>query len=129
MDGPYYLEVHTSKDGFATGWSYPNPGAHFPQITTPFVLNCPNNYVEDLSGLGELAAGQTLSVRFYASMANYTFIPAGLWNKSSDNYNLTVNFTPVPEPSTYLAGLGALGIMGMLSRRHRLGGRVPQLLY
>lgn len=32
---------------------------------------------------------------------------------------VTYNYTPVPEPSTYLAGLGAFGILGVFGLRNR----------
>ena len=51
------------------------------------------------------------------SVGTWTSLGNG-WDKASD-VNVQVFGTPVPEPSTYLAGLSALGMLGLFSWRNR----------
>jgi hypothetical protein len=109
MDGPHYLDVLASKDGFATSINIHsrNLAVQWPD------LFCPNNFVDDLTSIGTINTGETVAIRFYAYREDYSSIPAGLWNRNAGNYNLMVDFT-VPEPAT----LSLLALGGMiLSRR------------
>ena len=124
MDGPHCLYVEASTDGFANSWT--NVALHGVwywndmKTTTPYDY-CPNNMVDDLSCIGTLAPGETVGIRFYAVWQDYGSIPAGFWNKSSNNYNLTVDFTPIPEPATYsLLLLGVAALLGTRRLRRRL---------
>jgi hypothetical protein len=111
MDGPHWLWVRASKDNFQTAGQVIRDASM--TITTPFITDSPNDYVDNLSSFGQLAAGETLTIRFYAMYADYQSIPAGFWNKSANDYNLTLtmNTAAVPEPaSMLLLGSGLAGI-------------------
>lgn len=92
--GPYTLHVWASKDGFATAQKISTARL---MITKPW-LNTTNNFVYDISTLGPLAAGETLTIRFLAShdgaYDEAHSAPSGFMNKYPDNYNPTVEVEP-----------------------------------
>jgi hypothetical protein len=98
MGGPRGVIVEASRDGFLSQRTGIREGGWNLQQTTPFVLNCPNDFVDDLSSLGSLSAGQTMSFRFYAVKTDYGSIPGGFWNKSPNDYNPTLEFTNAGGP-------------------------------
>ncbi|WP_164976269.1 beta strand repeat-containing protein [Oleiharenicola lentus] len=51
------------------------------------------------------------------------FHGGGFFNLSQSGNNLLLNFTPVPEPSTYALMLGGLALAGLQWRRRRAAGR------
>lgn len=48
-----------------------------------------------------------------------TVIPIGNLNPLTRTYSLAADITAVPEPSTYIAGLSALGMLGLFGWRNR----------
>lgn len=120
MGGPHFIWVKASRDGFA---SDETDVRYFRQgelaLTLPYITDSPNDFVDDLNGLGNLNAGQTMTFRFYIGWADYGQIPGGFWNKSVNDYNPTIEFVAVPEPSSLFAVLTGIGGLGGLIRRRR----------
>jgi hypothetical protein len=119
MGGPHCLVVYASRNNFATNTLIRNAGWRLYQ-TLPYITDCPNDFVDDLSGLGVLGSGQTMSFRFEIGDADYGQIAAGFWNKSVNDFNPTLELVAVPEPSSLLALLtGAAGLCGFAFRRRK----------
>lgn len=101
--GPNYLDVCASTDNWATY-----------QLIDEFRIynshpdSDGSNYcIDDLSSLGVLSAGETVSIRFVGCGAGGD--AAGFVHEFPDQQNLMINVTPTPEPATiFLLTLGGL---------------------
>lgn len=107
------MYVWASTNGFTNGMLV---AAHDLANTKPWA-DTPNNFTDDLSAVGEMTAGQTLSIRFLAtydgpwSRPNYA--PGGFMNKYADNYDVVLEIrqelTPpsiTQQPVSQVVGLG-----------------------
>ena len=117
--GPRGVIVRASKDGFVNNISnIRNEGWNLFQ-TTPFTLNCPNDFTENISDIGDLVSGETISFRFYAVYTDYGDVPGGFWNKSSGDYNLTLGGS-IPEPGAIGCLLGAFALLTVVAKRRQI---------
>jgi hypothetical protein len=107
--GPYVLETWASTDNFTTATKVQRHGL---VITKPW-LNTTNIFTDDLSILGLVDEGQTLSIRFVTIPAHDgPEAPAGFMKKYSNNTDVIFTANTVPEPSIIM--LLSLGLAGFL---------------
>jgi hypothetical protein len=108
--GPQNLDVWASRDNWATSQEISHRGIANSYPDSPYSTHC----IDDLSSLGILNAGETVSVRFIGYYGSWA---AGFVHEYADQQDLFVNIVPVPEPSTL--GLLAVGADALLIRRRR----------
>jgi len=100
MGGPRSAFVQASRDGFVTDVTQYWSGGGWNMVqTSPYITDSPNDFVYDISGLGTLGVGQTMTFRFYFANTDYGHISGGFWNKSPNDYNPTVEFSAAPTPA------------------------------
>jgi hypothetical protein len=101
MGGPRAVFFGASRDGFVANVTeyWVNPMWNMQQ-TSPYITDSPNDFVYDVSGLGLLQTGQTMSFRFYFTCSDYGHIAGGFWNKSPNDYNPTLVFGSGAVPVT-----------------------------
>lgn len=95
MGGPRGIIVKASRDGFAANEQTLRLGGWNVAQTSPYIGDSPNDFVDALSSLGQLAKGETMTFRFYMVYTDYGSIPGGLWNKSANDHNPTLSFSGV----------------------------------
>lgn len=119
--GPTHFDVWASTDGFATATQV---GGHVAYGDYWYVYpwaDANRTFTENLSSLGTVNPGQTLSVRFvgWGEAPSNAGTPAGFSNRFADESNVILTYTAVPEPS----GLGMILLFGtwllLLERRKR----------
>ena len=110
-DGQLYQVTFQAKNYSA---SYPGTLYSGPAIS----LQASGASREDYSSISE--AGQDYTYLFMAKGPSTTLSFMELANTDNNaSWIDNVRVTAVPEPSTYLAGLSALGILGWFGRRNR----------
>lgn len=136
--GSYDFEVQNALGGPGTGWDYVQVGGTLTFTATPtlpFTLNLISLNNSGASGNTANFSGANAYSWTIASATSFVgFNPAaftidtsaftsslngGLFSLSTSGGNLQLNFTPVPEPSTWVLLLAGLGIVGYRKFRRR----------
>jgi hypothetical protein len=113
-------DVQYSLDGFATtGVDLGGFTGVTPQSGTNNYLGNPeSNNLSSVLALQNIAAGQTVTFRFYG-YNGAGFTDQGFGRASPNDLNLSGTLSAVPEPSTWAMMLGGLGILVWFQRRAR----------
>ena len=113
--GPTQFDVWASVDGFQTEtliadhYAYGDYNYLLPWADDPYTFH------DDLSILGSINPGQTLSIEFvgFGEAPSNAGTPAGFSNLYADETNVIFNFNPVPEPTTDC--LMAISFVGLVA--------------